>query len=322
MHLLPVGQNWIRSRSPLHTRFRTACLRRDKYFSPFQEFNKGLFDYLIATDAIKVGPSKAKKKSSKEEPKSQEKGEEGESKEVGEEAEGEAQQPRKKKRRLGDQEFGVVRGIDFKNVRTVSRSVFQDERLRASGLARHGRRLMSADAQHVILLTRPVLIVRHVSYEQTLPSFKRFCRRSKTVIDHAGSPSGPAICLGLGWQHPIRRKRPLFTQVVNFDLPDTPSGYVHRIGRTGRAGSTGTAVSLVRPDQSDLIGRVESALAASGDESEGEEEPPSVAPGSIIGEFPSLTSHAVEALRYRAEVSRLPRSALGRSTSEGCCLTS
>ena len=34
-------------------------------------------------------------------------------------------------------------------------------------------------------------------------------------------------------------------QVVNFDLPQVPEDYVHRIGRTGRAGSTGQAVSLV-----------------------------------------------------------------------------
>ncbi len=34
-------------------------------------------------------------------------------------------------------------------------------------------------------------------------------------------------------------------QVVNFDLPSVPEDYIHRIGRTGRAGSTGQAVSLV-----------------------------------------------------------------------------
>src|SRR3546814_20947261 len=34
-------------------------------------------------------------------------------------------------------------------------------------------------------------------------------------------------------------------QVVNFELPNVPEDYVHRIGRTGRAGATGAAVSLV-----------------------------------------------------------------------------
>ena len=35
------------------------------------------------------------------------------------------------------------------------------------------------------------------------------------------------------------------THVVNYDLPDHPEDYVHRIGRTGRAGSKGTAISFV-----------------------------------------------------------------------------
>lgn len=38
-------------------------------------------------------------------------------------------------------------------------------------------------------------------------------------------------------------------QVVNFDLPNVPEDYVHRIGRTGRAGATGHAVSLVSADE-------------------------------------------------------------------------
>ena len=38
-------------------------------------------------------------------------------------------------------------------------------------------------------------------------------------------------------------------QVVNFDLPNVPEDYVHRIGRTGRAGSEGLAVSLVCADE-------------------------------------------------------------------------
>ncbi len=37
--------------------------------------------------------------------------------------------------------------------------------------------------------------------------------------------------------------------VVNYDLPDSPEDYVHRIGRTGRAGASGHAISFATPDQ-------------------------------------------------------------------------
>jgi ATP-dependent RNA helicase RhlE len=37
------------------------------------------------------------------------------------------------------------------------------------------------------------------------------------------------------------------SHVINFDLPDAPEDYVHRIGRTGRAGNEGQAISLVTP---------------------------------------------------------------------------
>jgi ATP-dependent RNA helicase RhlE len=38
--------------------------------------------------------------------------------------------------------------------------------------------------------------------------------------------------------------------VVNFEVPDTPEAYVHRVGRTGRAESTGNALTLVAPGRS------------------------------------------------------------------------
>ncbi|HUP31023.1 MAG TPA: DEAD/DEAH box helicase, partial [Usitatibacter sp.] len=45
--------------------------------------------------------------------------------------------------------------------------------------------------------------------------------------------------------------------VVNFDLPHVPEDYVHRIGRTGRAGSTGEALSLVCGEDRPLFGAIE-----------------------------------------------------------------
>lgn len=46
-------------------------------------------------------------------------------------------------------------------------------------------------------------------------------------------------------------------QVVNFDLPNVPEDYVHRIGRTGRAGATGQAVSLVSADEEQQLADIE-----------------------------------------------------------------
>ena len=37
--------------------------------------------------------------------------------------------------------------------------------------------------------------------------------------------------------------------VVNFEVPDTPETYVHRVGRTGRAGAEGHAITLVSPEE-------------------------------------------------------------------------
>jgi ATP-dependent RNA helicase RhlE len=45
--------------------------------------------------------------------------------------------------------------------------------------------------------------------------------------------------------------------VVNFDLPHVPEDYVHRIGRTGRAGSTGEALSLVCAEDRPLLAAIE-----------------------------------------------------------------
>jgi ATP-dependent RNA helicase RhlE len=46
-------------------------------------------------------------------------------------------------------------------------------------------------------------------------------------------------------------------QVINFDVPHSPEDYVHRIGRTGRAGLTGEAISLVAPQDHDAMAAIE-----------------------------------------------------------------
>ncbi|MEW6133604.1 MAG: DEAD/DEAH box helicase [Pseudomonadota bacterium] len=49
-------------------------------------------------------------------------------------------------------------------------------------------------------------------------------------------------------------------QVVNFELPNVPEDYVHRIGRTGRAGSTGSALSLVDDEEMGYLKDIEKLI--------------------------------------------------------------
>jgi ATP-dependent RNA helicase RhlE len=51
--------------------------------------------------------------------------------------------------------------------------------------------------------------------------------------------------------------------VVNYELPNVPEDYVHRIGRTARAGGSGSAVSLVSPDETPLLKDIERMLKKS-----------------------------------------------------------
>ncbi|KAE8734120.1 DEAD-box ATP-dependent RNA helicase 16 [Hibiscus syriacus] len=76
--------------------------------------------------------------------------------------------------------------------------------------------------------------------------------------------------------------------VINFDMPSSVSGYVHRIGRTGRAYSAGASVSLVSPDEMEIFEEIKSFLGEDND-------------SNIIMPFSLLTKDAVESLRYRAE---------------------
>lgn len=51
------------------------------------------------------------------------------------------------------------------------------------------------------------------------------------------------------------------THVVNYSIPFDGATYVHRIGRTGRAGSSGTAVTFVRPDERRKLSFLQNAVA-------------------------------------------------------------
>jgi ATP-dependent RNA helicase DeaD len=52
------------------------------------------------------------------------------------------------------------------------------------------------------------------------------------------------------------------THVVNYDVPSSPDTYVHRIGRTGRAGREGVAITLVEPREHRLLRDIERTIGA------------------------------------------------------------
>ena len=52
------------------------------------------------------------------------------------------------------------------------------------------------------------------------------------------------------------------SHVVNYDVPSNPDAYVHRIGRTGRAGREGVAITLVEPREHRMLRNIEAATHA------------------------------------------------------------
>ncbi|HYA34034.1 MAG TPA: C-terminal helicase domain-containing protein, partial [Candidatus Binataceae bacterium] len=81
---------------------------------------------------------------------------------------------------------------------------------------------------------------------------------------------------------------PDVSHVINFDLPDEPEAYIHRIGRTARMGKSGEAISLVTPEERSTLGRLERTL---GRQLEREEvagfEAPNIAPPKPVTLFRS-----------------------------------
>ncbi|MBU2882133.1 DEAD/DEAH box helicase [Psychrosphaera sp. B3R10] len=65
-------------------------------------------------------------------------------------------------------------------------------------------------------------------------------------------------------------------QVINFDMPNIAEDYVHRIGRTGRAGSEGIAVSFVCEEEFDSLSKIEQLIQKHIDRSVDEEFKPSL----------------------------------------------
>jgi ATP-dependent RNA helicase RhlE len=53
---------------------------------------------------------------------------------------------------------------------------------------------------------------------------------------------------------------PYLPFVINYELPRSPKDYIHRIGRTGRAGAPGTAISLICPEDVHHFGIIQKKM--------------------------------------------------------------
>lgn len=78
--------------------------------------------------------------------------------------------------------------------------------------------------------------------------------------------------------------------VINFEMPQSPNAYVHRVGRTGRAYNSGASVSLVSPEEKEIFEEIKSFI---GDSEKRD--------ANFIAPFPLLTENQVNSIRYRAE---------------------
>ena len=71
------------------------------------------------------------------------------------------------------------------------------------------------------------------------------------------------------------------THVINYDLPEDPEIYIHRIGRTARAGRRGVAWTFVTPEQGQMLTEVEKLAGAMIEKMEFEEFKPGPVPKDV-----------------------------------------
>lgn len=102
--------------------------------------------------------------------------------------------------------------------------------------------------------------------------------------------------------------------VINYQLPSSVAGYIHRVGRTGRAGHLGTAITLFHspksPDYDDeFVADLEHHLMQASSENQSE-----AAMTTFLKPFTKLNKVTVDALRYRSE--DIARSVTGAAIKE------
>ena len=110
--------------------------------------------------------------------------------------------------------------------------------------------------------------------------------------------------------------------MINFDAPDDRESYVHRIGRTGRAGRTGIGITFVEAEQARDVGRIAADLRLHGEFESAGLAPRAAAPahhGRPQPQPPPPSPAAPEPRRRSARRSsrRTPRGARRRSLLAG-----
>ena len=98
------------------------------------------------------------------------------------------------------------------------------------------------------------------------------------------------------------------SHVVNFDLPDVPETYVHRIGRTARAGADGIAISLCDPEERALLRSIEKLIGKSISGSDSRAHPNRNAASNTHGRAGQRDTRSAEKQKRRREtnVARTP----------------
>jgi ATP-dependent RNA helicase RhlE len=95
---------------------------------------------------------------------------------------------------------------------------------------------------------------------QAIHGNKSQSHRTRTLADFKGGELRVLVATDIAARGLDIEELP---HVVNFDLPHVPEDYVHRIGRTGRAGAQGEAVALVSAEDKPLFAAVEKLLGRS-----------------------------------------------------------
>jgi len=145
----------------------------------------------------------------------------------------------------------------------VKQSVYEVDQGKKSALLSH--LLRSRDWEQVLVFTSTKIgadrLVQKLTQEgipaAAIHGDKRQGERSRVLAEFKARKLRVLIATDLASRGIDISQLP---QVINFELPKVPADYIHRIGRTGRAGLPGEAISLVSAEEVELLEGVESLI--------------------------------------------------------------